>query len=227
MTEISFSRTFLSALDARPVKISSDHVSDPKKLTGSFIYTIPRYPNAPPFGTQQTSIAPTDGSAPDETQAAGTQISLRNLKSPTFTLTTSLPAENTSIYDLKSAYSTHFTVPAEKIKVLDLSNKRPIPDSKLVSDFVIDGKDDVEFGIMLLGGVTPTVPSAAPAVDASSAEAAAAASKAEDVEMRDADTKDVLATQEFWSELEGWLDGKVGKEEGKRLVGVFKKATGR
>lgn len=30
MTEVSFARSFLSALDARPIKISADHVEDPK-----------------------------------------------------------------------------------------------------------------------------------------------------------------------------------------------------
>jgi len=32
MTEISFARSFLSALDSRPMKLSSDHISDPRQL---------------------------------------------------------------------------------------------------------------------------------------------------------------------------------------------------
>src|ERR1700760_214316 len=32
MTEISFTRSFLSALDSRPIKLSSDHTSDPRKF---------------------------------------------------------------------------------------------------------------------------------------------------------------------------------------------------
>jgi ubiquitin-like protein 4 len=31
MTELSFARSFLSALDMRPVKLSSDHIADPKQ----------------------------------------------------------------------------------------------------------------------------------------------------------------------------------------------------
>jgi len=30
MTEVSFARSFLSTLDARPIKISADHVEDPR-----------------------------------------------------------------------------------------------------------------------------------------------------------------------------------------------------
>jgi ubiquitin-like protein 4 len=30
MTEVAFAKTFLAALDARPVKLSADHVEDPK-----------------------------------------------------------------------------------------------------------------------------------------------------------------------------------------------------
>lgn len=30
MTEVSFAKTFLAALDARPVKLSPDHVEDPR-----------------------------------------------------------------------------------------------------------------------------------------------------------------------------------------------------
>jgi Blt1 N-terminal domain/Get5 carboxyl domain len=121
---------------------------------------------------------------------------------------------------LKAAYSSHFSVPAEKIKILDMKTKRPVADSKLVSDIVEDGAKDVEFGVMLLG-VTPTTPSATPAA------VAADTLPKEDVEMKDADKPDVLSTKEFWSDLEIWLGRKVGSEEGKRLAGVFKKAAGR
>lgn len=39
MTEVIFARTFLTALDSRPQKLSADHVEDPKS-----------YPARPPVG---------------------------------------------------------------------------------------------------------------------------------------------------------------------------------
>jgi hypothetical protein len=32
MSELVFARQFLSALDSRPIKLSSDHISDPRQL---------------------------------------------------------------------------------------------------------------------------------------------------------------------------------------------------
>jgi hypothetical protein len=37
MTEISFARSFLSALDSRPIKLDSSHATDPRTLPSSSI----------------------------------------------------------------------------------------------------------------------------------------------------------------------------------------------
>jgi len=89
----------------------------------------------------------------------------------------------------------------------------------------------VEFGIMLLGA-TPTPPTPPTEDGKASAETlSAAAGTAEDVEMKDAgalkaaEEENVLDTDEFWDGLRGWLDGKVGTAEAKRLAGLFRKAA--
>jgi len=86
----------------------------------------------------------------------------------------------------------------------------------------------VEFGIMLLGA-TPTQPTEDGKAEAEALPAAADAG--EDVEMKDAEAskaaeeENVLDTDEFWDGLRGWLDGKVGAAEAKRLAGLFRKAA--
>jgi hypothetical protein len=180
-------------------------------------YTLPKYPHSPAFGSKAETIAPTDGK-PQQDVADAVGISLKNSKSPTHSMELSLSAKNTSVYDLKAAYSRQFSVPEAKIKVLDMGTKRPVPDSKLVDEFVKDGK--VEFGIMLLG-VTPTTPTtpAEPVAATSSAE------KQKDVEMRDAEP-DVLETKEFWNDLESWLGSKLeDKTRAKTLARAFKQAA--
>ena len=46
MTELSFAKSFLSTLDSRPLKLQSDHASDPKTLEITAPYTLPRMPTA-------------------------------------------------------------------------------------------------------------------------------------------------------------------------------------
>jgi ubiquitin-like protein 4 len=122
----------------------------------------------------------------------------------------------TSIFDLKSSYAARYSVPVEKIKILFA--KKPIADSKTLADVLGGGdeKAEVEFSVMLMGGVTP---SDEPPKEKSKAKSGPAA--------QGPSGKEVLNTEEFWDDLKGFLVQRLRDEgEGERLAGLFRKAAG-
>lgn len=155
---------------------------------------------------------------------------------PTLPLSAIDPSK-TSVYDLKSQYASSTSIPAAKIKIL--YKKKPVTDSKLVSEIIgADAGSDVEFGVMVMGGaVGASTPSESPA-----ASPAAAAPSESDKGLAGVDAaantgvaggaaavgpsgKEVVATEEFWGDLKNFVLQRIKDEhEGERLVGVFRKA---
>ena len=159
---------------------------------------------------------------------------------PTLPLSAIDPAK-TSVYDLKQQYSTSTSIPATKIKIL--YKKKPVTDSKLVSEIIgADAGGDVEFGVMVMGGATaggaatPSAesPAESPAAAAPSETEKGLASAGEGVGTAGGATgaaavghtgKEVVATDEFWGDLKNFVLQRIKDEqEGERLVGVFRKA---
>jgi hypothetical protein len=147
-----------------------------------------------------------------------------------------IDASKTSVYDLKSQYASATSIPASKIKIL--YKKKPVTDSKLVSEIIgADAGADVEFGVMVMGGAAAATPSESPA-----ASPAAAAPSESDKGLAGVDAgantgaaggaaavgpigKEVVATEEFWGDLKNFVLQRIKDEqEGERLVGVFKTA---
>lgn len=154
---------------------------------------------------------------------------------PTLPLS-AVDASKTSVYDLKSQYATATSIPAAKIKIL--YKKKPVTDSKLVSEIIgADAGLDIEFGVMVMGGAAAATSSESPA-----ASPAAAAPSESDKGLAGADAgantgaaggaaavgpsgKEVVATEEFWADLKNFVLQRIKDEqEGERLVGVFRKA---
>jgi len=107
-------------------------------------------------------------------------------------------------------------VPVDKIKLLYA--KRPVADSKTLADVLgSDAADSkAEFSVMLMGGVTP---SDVKDDDEEEEKPKAAA--------QGPSGKEILATEEFWTDLKGFLVQRLKDEkEGNRLVGIFRKAAG-
>jgi hypothetical protein len=234
MTELTFARQFLSALDSRSIKLSADHISDPRQLpasvavcfhasilihTNSSKYTIPKYPSSP-AKRKRAAADSTSGSATSLT------ITLKNLKSPAHSLSLSDQAPTSSVFDLKKSYADTYSLPLDKIKLLYA--KKPASDAKTLSEIL--GADAVnsgnsEFTVMLLGGAVPK----------DKAEATAAASQEEGAMQVDEKTesahvgpsgKELLATDEFWDDLKGFLTQRLKDQaEGERLAQVFRKAA--
>jgi hypothetical protein len=151
-----------------------------------------------------------------------------------------IDASKTSVYDLKSQYSTSTSIPASKIKIL--YKKKPVTDSKLVSEVIgADAGSDVEFSVMVMGGATAgastpsaespaespaaAAPSEADKGLASAGEGVGTAGGASGAAAVGASGKEVVATDEFWGDLKNFVLQRIKDEqEGERLVRVFRKA---
>lgn len=219
MTELAFARSFLTALDSRPIKISSDHVADPKNYPAQGAYTIPRLSSQPLKRKREPSSA-----APGAAKAEATlNISLKNLKTPTASYAIPSQSLGTSIFDLKTAYAAQSGAPVDKIKLL--YNKKPTTDSKTLKDLLGDdaAATEVEFTVMVMGGIptgaSPRIQTPEPAM------AEAPAPTPPVAEGSGSSGKDVLREDGFWDDLQGFLQQRIRDEgEATRLAGLFRSA---
>lgn len=143
----------------------------------------------------------------------------------------SIDASKTSIYDLKTEYSTQTSIPASKIKIL--YKKKPVSDSKTVSE-VIGGEivGDVEFGVMVMGGAVAspatggTPVTSPPAAAPSEADKGLAGGSVESARAAVGPSgKEVVDTEEFWGDLKNFVMQRTKDEaEAERLTKVFRGA---
>ncbi|UKZ54732.1 hypothetical protein TrVGV298_008544 [Trichoderma virens] len=80
MAEVVFAKTFLTSLDSRPIKLSPDHIEDPKTFPPRPPYILPRMPTAM---SKPTSRLPPG-------QERSISITLKSLRNPPLDIT--LPA---------------------------------------------------------------------------------------------------------------------------------------
>ncbi|GKU00469.1 ubiquitin supergroup [Fusarium langsethiae] len=193
MSETAFAQTFLSSLESRPVRLSADHVEDPKSFPARPPYIIPRMPKAM---SKPNNIAP--GSERSIT------VSLKSLRNPPLSIKLTSQPLDTSILDIKNNIQKQTRIPAAKMKLLH--NKKPIPDSKILKEILGETDMSIEFTVMVIGGaaaIPPEEPEAAPEPQPTGAHA--------------------LQTDEFWSDLKGFLMQRLKDEaEAERLSGLFK-----
>ncbi|KAI5918981.1 cell-cycle control medial ring component-domain-containing protein [Camillea tinctor] len=187
MTEVSFAKNFLAALDARPVTLSPDHVQDPKTLQahGAF-FILPKMPK-PMSKRKATTVAPG--------QERSLNVVVKSLRNPPLDLKLSSQTLNTSILDVKTSVSNETGIPVDKLKML--YNKKPVPDSKVLKDLVA-GKEatNIEFTVMVIGG----------------AAAMTKPTQAQKEVAQGPSGREVIDTTEFWSDLKGFLLQRVRDE---------------
>ncbi|KAF3918839.1 hypothetical protein ABW20_dc0101392 [Dactylellina cionopaga] len=217
--EVDFAKSVLLNLSSKPITISPDHVEDPRKLPARSLFTLPKLPNAmakPP--------KPRDESVPPSAT-----VHLKTLRPPQF-INESLPSTplTVTIQFIKTTISSKTGVPADKIRLM--IKGKILGDSKTLSEVVEDG-GEVTISVMVTGGYT--VGEQAPPPDTTAvAEVAEKAETAEEIVKMDIDSEvgdvvNVLEGEQFWTDLEGFLLQKVGKEEvAKEVAGLFKKAWG-
>jgi hypothetical protein len=254
MGELQFAKTFLTTVDSKSTKYQADHVFDPKTFATRVPYTLPKLssPPHPPPPSTGPAPAPPPGS---ETATQHITLTLKSARNPAMTLTlTDLPP-STLISDLKSQVHTHLggssAVSLDKIKIL--SSKKPIPPSKKTVAEVLADSPPSKDVIMVMGGA-PDPPPSAPTTLFAGSQAKAAGPGSEDVAAEAASKvpepvdeqpmeglektksppfvqpggmsgKIVLATDGFWTDLEGFLEQRLKDRDGaKELGGVFRRA---
>ncbi|RMJ07430.1 hypothetical protein BHE90_007273 [Fusarium euwallaceae] len=182
MSETAFAQTFLGSLQSRPLRLSADHVEDPKTFPARPPYIIPRMPKAM---SKPTHLAP--GSERSVT------VSLKSLRNPPLSIKLTSQPLDTSVLDIKNSVQKQTRIPVAKMKLLH--NKKPVPDSKILKDLLGDTDMSIEFTVMVIGGaaaIPPEEPEAAPEVLPTG--------------------KEALETEEFWSDLKGFLMQRLKDE---------------
>ncbi|KAI9699449.1 MAG: hypothetical protein M1836_003060 [Candelina mexicana] len=204
MSELSFAKQFLSTLDSKPIKLPSDHVSDPKKFEVTMAYTLPKM--SQPMKKKQ-KLAPG--------QERSINVSLKSLRNPPLDISLPIQPLSTSIHDLKQIVSEKANIATDKVKLLH--KKKPCSDSKTLQDLVADGDSEVEISVMVIGGATIATPerSGTPAVP-DLVDAPVAQQSSGDKSME---------TEEFWSDLKGYLTQRLkDQDEGEKVFDIFKAA---
>lgn len=148
------------------------------------------------------------GSAPTLT------VALKSLRNPPLDIKLSSQVATTSVLDLKQKVADETGLPStEKIRLL--FKKKPCSDSKTLKELLNDdGAGDIEFTVMIIGGVPAKEETATPEVpmeDAPVAQGEHGATTMED--------------SEFWKDLEGFLLQRVRDENiAQKAVKIFHEA---
>ncbi|KAA8625864.1 Blt1 domain containing protein [Pyrenophora tritici-repentis] len=241
MSELSFCKSFLSALDARPAKLSSDHIADARQYPAQGAYTLPRLQHPPHPQRPNPKTSTDNGSTSTSSQTISITLKPMKPSTPTIPLSSIDPAK-TSVYDIKQQFATQASLSAAKIKIL--YKKKPVTDSKTLLEVIgSDAGSEVEFGVMVMAGAalggaaspaagsTPVAspPAVAPPTESEKGLASAGetiAGTASGTAGSGAESgKDIVATDEFWGDLKAFMLQRIkDAEEGERLVGVFKEA---
>ncbi|EPE07441.1 hypothetical protein F503_08092 [Ophiostoma piceae UAMH 11346] len=211
MTEVQFAKSFLGALDGRPIKLSADYAEDARRYPA-------RSPQQYTLPSMKKAMRKTTGSSTAKTAAPGSAPAItvtvksmhRNppldvrLASGDYTLTT------TSILDIRTALAEQTGVPLAKLKLLH--NKKPVSDSKVLQDVAADGEatKEIELGVMVSGGAATVAAAQKEKEEAAAAASASAPEPAEPVaaaapSTSAAESKPAADTEEFWTDLRGFL----------------------
>ncbi|EMR61738.1 hypothetical protein MGN70_000099 [Eutypa lata] len=201
MTEVNFARSFLSMLDSRPVKLSPEHVEDPKSYPARSAYTLPKAPR--PL-TKRRPARALPGQEPS------VSVVVKSLRNPPLDVRLASQGTGTSCLDIKALVAAETGIAADKLKLLH--RRKPVPDSKILKDLL--GSEDetaVEFSVMVMGGA---------AAAGGAGTTATTTATAKDV-AQGASGGEVLDTAEFWDDLRGFLLQRVRDE---KLAGELSEA---
>ncbi|GAD99922.1 conserved hypothetical protein [Paecilomyces variotii No. 5] len=226
MSELTFCKSFLSALDTRPVKLPADYVFDPQTVGLRVPYTLPRLP--PPHPSMPKKIKPT--LAPGSSKSI--RVHLKSARNPVLQFTLDqAPVSTTTVEDLKrevgqrvvSDVQTGATVPLEKIKVL--YKRKPVT-GKTIAEVLVDEPDvltggkEVEFGVMIMGGAT--VIDAQPLAQTNQKENEPPTAPIQTKPAVGPSGEQVLKMDAFWDDLQGFLAQRIKDEkEAARLRQIF------
>ncbi|KAK7920968.1 hypothetical protein PG985_008990 [Apiospora marii] len=212
MTEATFAKQFLAALDSRPVKLSADHVEDPRSYPARSAYTLPRPPK--PMSKPQGRGGP--GAAGPPGSERSFTVVIKSLRNPPLDLKLTTQTPNTSMLDLKAAVAAQLAgnVALDKIKML--YKKKPVVDSKVLKELAEEGgPTTLEFSVMVMGGAAVAAAASTPkTAEAAQADVAQGTSGSE-----------TLESPEFWDDLKGFLLQRIRDEkEATKVFDTFQSA---
>ncbi|TGZ83579.1 hypothetical protein EX30DRAFT_338205 [Ascodesmis nigricans] len=240
MTELSFTKSVLTLLSAKPPRLSLSHCEDPQKLPARPPYTLPRHlpPPPPPYTTSPSSPgAPnaTPGPVPSSSSPALTvSITIKPLRPTPGLDALKLPTATLSstILTLKAAYSKHTGLDTSRLRLL-LKGK-PVTDVKTLGELELGDSTDsdpVVLSVMVMGKIDPEElkrnKEAMAKKEAETLKSVPATAPEKTAEDGHVDKKrKVLQDEAFWGELKGFLDGKLkGEEEdAAEVIKVFREA---
>lgn len=137
-------------------------------------------------------------------QERSVTVHIKSLRNPPLDIKLTSQPLNTSILDIKTAVAEQASLLVDKIKVL--YKKKPVADSKALKELLGDDETSVEFTVMVMGGAAAASPAASPAAKAE--EPAESTNPAQGVS-----GEAVLATDEFWTDLRGFLLQRIRDEK--------------
>ncbi|RYP68808.1 hypothetical protein DL771_006426 [Monosporascus sp. 5C6A] len=212
MTEVSFAQSFLAMLDSRPVKLSPEHVEDPRNYPARSAYTLPKMSR--PMSKRRSAASP---AAPGQEPAVSVSVRPLQRNHPAFPPDAALrlpgaQTRGTPLLDIKAAVAAATGIPADRLKLLH--KRRPVSDTKVLGDLLGaagDGEMAVELSAMVMGGggaATAATNTAGGGTDDNTDNKAA-----EVVAQGGPSGADVLGTPVFWDDLKGFLLQRVRDEK--------------
>ncbi|PYH81534.1 hypothetical protein BO82DRAFT_310623 [Aspergillus uvarum CBS 121591] len=230
-SEISFAKAFLSALDNRPIKLRADYVHDDPNAR--IPHLLPRLqPPRPTMPKKTPSAAAAPGSSKSIT------VVLKSARNPALELTLpNMPLSTTTVTDLKDAVrarvvdATDAKPALEKIKILH--RKKPVTGNKTLAEMLgeepalLAGGKEVEVAVMVLGGgrVVPAEGEAQGEAEGQRGEEDTTAAEPVSKPAVGPSGEEVVKTEAFWEDLQGFLEQRVkDAEEARRLRVLFKEA---
>ncbi|EEH38750.1 hypothetical protein PAAG_08477 [Paracoccidioides lutzii Pb01] len=240
MAELNFTKSFLTALDSRPVKLPADYVFDPQSFPAPHPFTLPPLSDLHPCMPKKIKREAIPGSS------KSIAIHLKSARNPVLHVTLdNRTISSTTVKELKEAVQTRIhtttennqstSVPLDKIKIL--WNKKPVQGQTLTdvlgNDYAApSGGHGIEFGVMVLGG-------AALAPVASKADERIPSKELSEPSPTPAPTPDdqnpaqssqtyahnVLSTEEFWDDLDTFVTTKLkDPEQVSQVKTIFRNA---
>lgn len=200
MTELSYSKSFLSMLGQRPQRLPTDYVEDPRTLPARTPYTLPHNLPEKHKRKRDHDIG--------ESIHFTVNITLKPLRPNTATPALSLPSTpiSTSVATLKTKYASSISSEASRLKLL--CKGKPILDVKTLSELGFKHGDDVMITVMVMGGRSASAPIASP-----------------QSEPKKLSTKALTDGCQFWADLSNFLENKLGgadtEEDPKKVFDVF------
>ncbi|RYP59184.1 hypothetical protein DL770_010258 [Monosporascus sp. CRB-9-2] len=213
MTEVSFAQSFLAMLDSRPIKLSPEHVEDPRSYPARSAYILPKMPR--PMSKRRSAATP---AAPGQEPAVSVSVRPLQRNHPAFPPDAALKlpgaqTRGTPLLDVKAAVATATGIPADRLKLLH--KRRPVSDTKVLGDLLGaagDGEMAVELSVMVMGGggaATTAMNTAAGGGTDDNTDN----KTAEVVAQGGPSGADVLGTPMFWDDLRGFLLQRVRDEK--------------